>query len=179
MRVRKWYFQGWERQRDASGKTRWVYTGEYYTFPGGMIPVRRRVLCLTAALLALYLTVALLPSPGGMWHYAAIPQLLEIIPLVYLLMGAACLVRIKEPLTFRDYYACWHRTGVAAYWSAAFTTLMAVTELFYFFAAENMQPGSEALFFLGELGCMALSILLAVYIKNHPGTPSIEQTEKE
>ncbi len=179
MRVRDWYFQGWERQTDESGKTRFVYTGEHYSFPGGIAPVRRRTACLGAALTALYLPVALLPSEGGMWRYAAIPQLLEIIPLIYLLMGVVCFMRAKEPLTFRDYYASWRRVKIAAYWSAGFTVLMALTELCYFFVAENVYLPGEALFFLGELGCAALSILLAVYIKSHPATPSAEREEKK
>lgn len=180
MRTRDWYFQGWERRTDENGKSRFVYTGEYYSFPGGIGKTRTPVLCLTAVLTALFLLVALLPSAGGMWHYAAISQLLEIIPLIYLVMGTVCLLRAKEPLTFRDYHASWQRIRVSACWSVGFTAIMVLTELAYLFlAAESNFFPNEALYFLGELGCLALSILLIIYIKKHPCIPSVQQTEEE
>lgn len=180
MRTRDWYFQGWERRTDENGKRCFVYTGEYYRFPGGVGKTRIPAVCLTAALCALFLLVALLPSAGGMWHLAAVPQLLEIIPLIYLVIGAVCLLRAKEPLTFRDYYASWRRMCISAYWSAGFTALMVLAELAYlFFVAESVYLPGEALYLLGELGCLALSTLLIRYIKNHPCISSAKQAEEE
>ena len=40
MRIRDWYFQGWERREDESGKRVLVYTGEVYTFPAGLKAAR-------------------------------------------------------------------------------------------------------------------------------------------
>ncbi|MGM9614046.1 MAG: hypothetical protein ACI3W7_00775 [Oscillospiraceae bacterium] len=180
MRIRDWYFQGWERRIDENGKHCFVYTGEYYRFPDGIRKARIPAVCLTAALCALYLIIALLPSAGGMWHLAAAPQLLEIIPLLYLVMGAVCLLRAKEPLTFRDYHASWQRMRLSAYWSTGFTALMILAELAYLFlAAETISFPGEALYLLGELGCLALSILLIRCIKNHPCISSAQQTEEE
>ncbi len=179
MKIRDWYFQGWERRANDAGKTEFVYTGEYYSFPDGAVPARRAALCSLAALLALYLLLALQPSPGGMWHFAAIPQLLEIIPLIYLVMGAVCLIKAKQPMTFRDYYASWRRMGTAAWWSVGFTGLMAAVEVAYFFAADSLRLWSEIAYLLGGLACAALSAWLAAYIKKHPCVPSVRRTEKE
>ena len=179
MRIRDWYFQGWERREDENGKLRFVYTGEVYRFPGGMAAVRKFAVLFAAALIALYALVALNPSAGGMWHWAAVPQLLEIIPLVYLLIGAVCLLRAKEPLTYRDYHASWQRMRYAALWSVCFSALMVAAEIAYFFAVPEARFADEILYFLGELALTALSLVLARYINKHPAAASPGQAEKE
>lgn len=178
MRIRDWYFQGWERRTDENGKNVLVYTGEYYTFPGGATS-KKPVLIMAAALTAAYLAAALLPQEGGMWHYAAIPQLLELIPIIYLFMGAVRLIRTKEPFTFRDWYASWRRIGHSAGWSIVFTAAMAATELAFLIAvgAERLLP--ELTYLLGEIICVALSVLLFRYIKNHPCSGSAGGADKE
>lgn len=180
MRVRDWYFQGWERREDENGKSAMVYTGEYYTFPGGLSGAKPPCLLMTAGLLALYLLVAFFPSEGGMWHFAAIPQLLELIPLIYLVMGGFRLLRAKEPMTFRDWYASLRRMETSALWSSVLTAFMAAMEIIYilFIAAGASMP-AEPLYLLGEAGCAVLSVLLYRYLKNHPCDRSPGPPEKE
>lgn len=179
MRIRDWYFQGWERRADESGKLRFVYTGEVYRFPGGMAAVRKPAVLLAAALIALYALVALNPSAGGMWHWAAVPQLLEAIPLLYLLIGAVCFLRAKEPLTYRDWHASWRRMRYAASWSVVFAALMAAVEIAYFLAVPEARFADEILYFLGELALTALSLALTRHITKHPAAASAGQAEKE
>ena len=174
MKIRDWYFQGWERQTDGDGNSRLVYTGELYSFPGGLKTARTVSLILSAALIAAYLAAALNPSPGGMWRIAAVPQLLELIPLVYLVLGLVRLMTVKDPLTFRDWYASWHRLGRASVGSAVITACMCLAELIYLFLYARGAVGRELTFFLPELACFALSYVLAVYIRRHPFAPSVQ-----
>ena len=143
MRIRDWYFQGWERRETAGGKTELIYTGEVYTFPGGLRPARKRCLLTAVPLLVLYVLIALLPPAGGMWRVAAIPQLLELIPLIYLVMGLVRLLTVKEPLTFRDWYASWRRIGVAAIGSAVLTAAMALAEIVFILFFSGGAVGAE------------------------------------
>lgn len=180
MRARDWYFQGWEKRPDESGKNRFIYTGEYYRFDGSIATVRIVSVGLSVLLCALFLYLSFHPSNGGMWRFAAIPQLLELIPLLYLLIGAVQLLLVREPLTFRDYYASWRRMLISAYWSIGFTALVVLAELAYLvLVAERGSFASEALYLLGEIVCLALSFLLALYIRRHPCTPSVALQEKE
>ena len=179
MRIRDWYFQGWERRTDENGRSTLVYTGEYYALPGGMKTARSVCVPLSLAVVAAYLILALNPSPGGMWRIAALSQLPEIIPLIYMLMGLVKLLTVKEPMTYRDWRASWRRLGIAAIASAALTACMVLTELAYIVMYARGAVLPELPFFLTELGCFALSLSLAVYIRTHPCTQSADRTDKE
>ena len=169
MRIRDWYFQGWERRKDKNGKTRFVYTGETYVFPGGIKTVRSKACVMTATAVVLYLAAAFFPPAGGMWRIAAFSQLLEIIPLVYLVMGAVCLLRVKEPLTFRDVYASWRRMERASLVSGVIASAMAATEIaFLILYGVNGSLFREFLFTAEAAGCAAVSFVLYAYIRKHP-----------
>ena len=166
MRVRDWYFQGWERREDASGRSTFVYTGERYALPAGR--PKLTVGLMTAALLALYALAAFLPPAGGMWRVAAVPQLLELIPLLYLIMGVVRLLAVRTPMTYRDYHASWRRSASASLVSAILTAAMAAVEIVYIILYADCGAGTELPYLLAELGCFALSLLLWLYIRRHP-----------
>lgn len=170
MRIRDWYFQGWERRPDENGKSRLVYTGERYSFPGGIGSVRGPAAAMTAGAAVLYLAAALFPPAGGMWRIAAISQLLEILPLVYLVMGLVCLFRAREPMTFRDHYASWRRMERASLFSAVLAAVMTGTELVFLILHGGDAPSlpRELLFLAEAAGCAAVSILLWHFIRKHP-----------
>ena len=169
MRTRDWYFQGWERGPDGSFR----YTGEYYTLPAGK--PKTVTLCLGGALCAVYLLTALLPSEGGMWRIAAVPQLLEIIPLIYLVIGAVCLLRADDPMTFRDWYASWRRMKSSAAWSLVFSAAMTLAELAFLFAAKGYRLGPELLYHARVLCCAALSFCLHRFLHMHPCAQSVSE----
>lgn len=179
MRIRDWYFQGWERREDENGRRVFVYTGEYYAFPGGLRAARRTTGLLSAALILVYLLAALTPPEGGMWHLAAIPQLLELIPLVYLGMGVVCLLRAREPLTYRAWHASWRRMHRASLASLVFTAAMAVVEIVFLVLASPASVGAELLYLMEELTCAALSLGILLYIQKHPCSQSVVPTDKE
>ena len=170
MRIRDWYFQGWERRVDDDGKKTFVYTGEYYGFPGGAKPLKIPAAVLIAALLGMYLLVAFLPSPGGMWHYAAPPQLIEILPLVYLAIGAVQFLRAPERMTYRAFHTSWLRIKRASLWSLILTGCMVLAEIIYLFAVPEAELSRELLYLLGELACAALSAALCLFVRRHPYT---------
>ena len=178
MRARDWYFQGWER-RERDGKTELVYTGEYYTLPGGDVSAKARCVGLAAALAAVYAVVALCPSAGGMWHIAAIPQLLELIPLVYLIIGAVCLLVTAQPMTYRGWYTSWRRMRCASAWSFGFTAVMTLVQLVYILALGEGTLGRELLYLAGVVVCAALSLALVLYFRKNPCSASAARSEKE
>lgn len=167
MKTRNWYFQGWERGEDGALR----YAGEYYTLPAGR--PKATTIGLGAALVILYGLTAFFPSEGGMWRIAAIPQLLELIPIVYLVIGAVCLARGRARMTFRDWYASWRRMKAAAAWSLAAAGAMVLVELVYLFTASELKLGQELLFLVRTLGCAALSFGLYRYMSAHPCTQSV------
>ena len=177
MKYRNWYFQGWERRKDEDGRNAYVYTGEYYRLQDGF---KLPVLGAGVLLIVLYLTAALLPSSGGMWRIAAVPQLLELIPLIYLVLGGVCLARCRGDFTFRDWYASWRRLERSALFSTVFCCLMAGVEIVYLilFAGEYTLP-RELLFLLNELLCAGLSVFLFVFIRKHPCTQTVMESNKE
>ena len=169
MRIRDWYWQGWER--GESGDFR--YTGEYYTLPEGR--PKAVTTALSGALCVLYLLTAVFPSAGGMWRFAAVPQLLELIPLIYLVIGEVCLLKAGSPMAFRDWYASWRRMRVSAAWSLGVTGAMALVQLAYFFAAEEFDAGPELFYLARILGCAALSFGLYRYMSSHPCSQSLSE----
>lgn len=169
MKTRNWYFQGWERGDDGAFR----YTGEYYTLPTGK--PKAITIGLGAALAVLYGLTAFFPSEGGMWRIAAIPQLLELIPIIYLVIGAVCLARVRTPMVYRGWYASWRRMKTAAVWSLAVTAAMALVELVYLFVSPEPKLGQELFFLLRVLGCAALSFGLYRYMSTHPCTQSAVQ----
>ncbi len=175
MRIRDWYFQGWERQVDANGQKQFHYTGEYYSFPGGTKALKGPCGAMTAALTVLYLIIAFLPSAGGMWRIAAIPQLITIVPLLYLIMGTICLLRAPERLTYRDYHTSWRRMKGASVCCVITTGAMVIVEIVFLCLgmSEVGTIGREILYLLGELGCLALSALLVWFIRKHPCSQSV------
>ena len=158
---------GWERGPDGALR----YAGEYYTLPEGRPKTVAAIL--SGALVILYLLTALTPSEGGMWRFAAVPQLLELIPLVYLVMGTVRLFRAKSPMTYRDWYASWRRMKTSSAWSLVFTAAMILAELAFFFAAEKPNTGHELFYLVRILCCAALSFGLYRFLSKHPCTQSV------
>ena len=167
MKIRDWYFQGWERRPDENGKQQLIYTGEVYSFPNGMKPVRMAAGLHVGLLTILVLLVSLLPTEGGRWHWAAVPQLLELIPLLYLWMGLVRLLLSHEPMTYRAWHASVRRLLHASVWSLVFTGLMVLVQLIYLFTGPTKLL-SELLYLAELLCCAALSLHLFRYLRTHP-----------
>ena len=166
MRTRDWYFHGWERRTDENGRSAFVYTGEYYTLPGGSPKTAAGVL--TGALAVVYLTTALLPSEGGMWRIAAVPQLLALIPLIYLILGCVCLFRSKQPMTYRDWYASWRRMRVSAAAGFILTACMTAVQLVFLFSGSYKSVGSELFYLFRTAVCAALNGTICLFLYRHP-----------
>ncbi len=168
MKIRDWYWQGWQRGADGAI----VYTGEYYTLPAGR--PKTAALGLSGALIAVYCLTAFLPSEGGMWRIAAVPQLLELVPLVYLVIGAVCLARVRERMVYRNYHASWRRMRVSAAWSIGFSALMAAAELAYLFIGAELRLWTELSYLARTIVLCGLSVVLFRYMTTHPCPQSAE-----
>lgn len=129
--------------------------------------------------MALYIITAVFPSEGGMWRIAAIPQLLALIPVIYLLAGVICLARAAQPMTFRDWYASWRRIRTSSAWSLGFTAAMVLAELLWLFTAEEIRWGQELGYLVCTIGCAALSCFLYRYITSHPCRQVTEYPEQK
>ena len=171
MRVNDWYFRGWEKKKGPNGKTTLVYTGEYYSFKDGIAPLKKTCGVLTVLLIVFYALVAFFPSEGGMWRFSAIPQLLELIPMLYLIIGTVNLLRVKgERMTFREYYGSWHNIRWTVWGSTALTALMCAAEVVYLCLPNDnaILPIREMLYFMGDLICLAISIAYVAVTRKNP-----------
>ena len=180
MRANDWYFRGWKLQTDENGKKAYVYQGEYYSFPKGLQPIKESCAILAGILIVLYLLLAFFPSPGGMWRIAAIPQLLELIPLIYLVIGTVNLLRLKEnSMTFRDYHTSWKNICWSSWLSLILTAAMAVVEVVYLCLFDDIAPIREMLFFMGEMILAVISWQLVRIVRGNPCSQTASQNTKE
>ena len=172
MKIRDWYFQGWERRADEQGKKQFYYTGEYYRFRDGIRPVRLHLTAAAVVLTALYLLLTLCPTEGGMWRIAAIPQLLELIPLIYLMMAVVRLLANPEKMNYRQYHASWLRGRRSLWWSGGFCAVCAAVELVFLLSGQGViHLISELLWLAGWIIAALLSFFCARYLtRQRPDT---------
>ncbi len=165
-----WYFQGWEKRKDETGRVCFVYTGEHYTLPQGLRRAKLAGGLLTLGAVIAYGLVAFFPSAGGMWRVAAPAQLLEIIPLLYLCIGVGALLsKTEEKLTYRDWYASWHRMQNASLFAMLLAAVMVMVQLVYIiFISGGAALGIEFLYLVKELLCVGFAAVLWRYIRKHP-----------
>ena len=86
----------------GTGRRDAVYAGEYFGYPAGSHPIRRRALA-TAPWAALYWLATLLylrtAGATGRCIYALVPMMVGLLPGAYALMGLATMLRAPERLT--------------------------------------------------------------------------------
>lgn len=104
------FFDGYqaEETQDGKRKKRLVYRGEYYGFPGGPAEGRRvKVTCTLLIVLSAGLNLCnqFYPSYGGMDRCVAIPSLLSLIPMIFLMIGLINLLITKDKWEIRMVYA--------------------------------------------------------------------------
>ena len=152
------YFDGYQRvqERDAQGnvRSRLKYMAEWYGYePAGM----QKKLKLSTGLLALitlafYFIAQFSPSVGGMMRYMAIPSLLALIPMMFVVMGLVNFLMAKQKWEKRVYYAGYRRLFRAGMILLILLAVWLVLEIVFI----CMNPG----FLRGEIGyliCAAVS----------------------
>lgn len=179
-----WYFDGYkgvdEVQPNGKIKTRLEYVGEWYGFSGGkdeLKDMKKKTLILSIACVIPYFIAQFNPSVGGMVHWMAIPSLLSLIPLIFLVMGFINFLPAKEKWEIRVYYAGYRRLYRSSIGILVFLCIWLGMETVYVFLNLGSILG-ELLYFL----CVAAStVLMAVQVwlmKTHPAVvvqgPKIE-----
>lgn len=120
---KNWYFNGWQSQKELSPsgrlRTVWKYNDDYYSFdlsPKGFRMLKIAFIMIPALIIVLWVLFSLVRCIGrdtvlyvGAFWYASV------IPMVYMVMGAAGAVRMKEEMTYRDLYACYRRIKVSSW----------------------------------------------------------------
>ena len=158
-RLNGWYMRSWQRVARSDGKGfDFEYVGELYGFarPTEQVKRLKRLLLVGyVALVAVYLLAALVPSAGAMWRWVGLPQMLTLIPLIYLGMSVVRLMLCGEKFPYRDYHAGFLRLKKSCVASLVLLSATLLSELiFTVLYAEN--AGRE-LPFVAELAlCIGL-----------------------
>lgn len=124
----RWYARGWVREKDERGKVRMVYRGEYYTLALAKPALRKKKLALAALFsvhAAVYLLSAVAVSPGAMWRWVGLFQILTLLPAIYLAMGTVRFCLGGERLTYRD----WHAGPLRLKRASALSTVLGAATL--------------------------------------------------
>lgn len=109
------YFDGYERVpvEDAKGRVRYKlrYTAEWYGYEqeGRQKKLKLSTGLLTLVTMAFYFIAQLNPSLGGMVRYMAIPSLLALVPMMFVVIGLINFLMAKQKWEKRVYYAGYRR----------------------------------------------------------------------
>lgn len=120
---KNWYFNGWESRKEMSSsgrlRTVWNYNDDYYSFdlsPKGFQLLKICFIAVPALIVVLWILASLIRSTGrDTVLYVGAFWYVSLIPMVYMVMGAAGAIRMKKEMTYRDLYACYRRIKVASW----------------------------------------------------------------
>jgi hypothetical protein len=170
-----WYFDGYQRveqpKKDGTGTRQvLVYTGEYYGLPGGAQPLRKhKLLCSAATVLCLlpYFYAQFFPATGGMDHLVALPGILALVPIMFLVIGLGNFLFAKERWEIRVYYAGYRRM---TRWSIALAVLLGLWALaeVVFVARNSSLAVEEAPYLIAALVSAAADLWLVWLARKHP-----------
>lgn len=105
----------------SSGRLRtvWNYNDDYYSFdlsPKGFQLLKICFIAVPALIVVLWILASLIRSTGrDTVLYVGAFWYVSLIPMVYMVMGAAGAIRMKKEMTYRDLYACYRRIKVASW----------------------------------------------------------------
>ncbi len=122
-RKKNWYFNGWESRKEMSSsgriRTVWEYNDDYYSFDLSLKAFRLLKICFIAVpamIVLLWILFSLVKSIGrDTVLYVGAFWYVSVIPMIYMVMGAAGAVKLKPEMTYRDIYACYRRIKVASW----------------------------------------------------------------
>lgn len=163
------FFDGYQVEYDGQGKKSLRYTAEWYGFsqPGQQRRLKWVVSGLILGMLACYFAAQFFPSPGGMARYMAVPSLLSLVPMIFLLMGWVNFLLAKQHWELRVYYAGYRRLTRASWCQLALLALWWAAECFYMVTHWAEIAGE-----LGYFCCITLSTAavtaLVILLRKHP-----------
>ena len=149
-----WYFEGYKKVEilKPNGKkgSKLVYEGSWYAIPGGLNELKKRkiqILFLSIVSVISFLLAQIFPSEGGMTTWVAVPSLIAILPIMYMIAGYFTFLPSREKWEIRIYYGGYRRiyrssvgvTVILAIWLGLEGTFIIMNrdllfnELFYLF----------------------------------------------
>ena len=174
-RKKNWYFNGWESRKEMSPsgrlRTVWTYNEDYYSFdlpPKSFQLLKICFIAVPALIVLLWIAGSLIRSTGrDTVLYVGAFWYVSLIPMVYMVMGAAGAFRLKPEMTYRDLYACYRRIKVAS-WVLPVLFLLSIIGDIVFVAIYNdyfsLQPEIPWLTFAFLLFLLSL-LLFIVQLK--------------
>lgn len=169
-----WYFDGYVRRERVmpNGKTKQVleYTGEWYGLKGGKAELSRlklQTLSLALVAFAAYLVAQFNPSAGGMVHWLAIPSLLSLVGMIYMVVGFINFLPVKEEWEIRNYYAGYRRLRWSSWVTLVLYAIWTVMELVYTFAHLGSLLGELVYLLLAVISTAAMALEVWL-IQAHP-----------
>jgi hypothetical protein len=170
-----WFFDGYTRveqpTKDGAGTRQvLVYTGEYYGLPGGaegLRTVKRQSVIATVLCLLAYFYAQFFPSSGGMYRLVALPGILTLVPMMFLLIGLGNFLFAKTEWEIRVYYAGYRRMARWAIAQAVLLGLWAAAEIVYV-ALHLSLFGEELPYLMAALVSVAANLWLVLLTRAHP-----------
>ena len=167
------FFEGYQAEYEETEhgpNKRLVYRGEYYGFRGGPKEQKRvKTLCAVLTLLTVGLNLydQFRPARGGMIHWMAIPSLLSLVPMMFMLIGLGNLLMAGEKWELRVLYAGYRRLWR---WGLAYGSLMVLwlaMELGFVIVNPGLL-GEELLYCLILAASLAAQAVQLILIRRHP-----------
>ena len=170
-----WYFEGYKRVEEPkkNGKGTHqvlVYVGEYYGFKGGRAVQNRMKLLTTLACLisiATYFYAQLTPAEGGMNRFVAMPGILALLPMIFLVIGQFNFLTAREKWEIRVYYAGYRRVGRWIIVQVVLLVIWTVLEVGFVVLNPSMLL-AELHYLLAALVSLAASVWLLVMVRMNP-----------
>lgn len=172
------FFDGYEVEYTEQGR-RLRYTAEWYGFikEGTQKRLKKTVSGLILGMLLFYILAQFFPSSGGMARYIAIPTLLSLVPMIFLLMGWVNFLMAKERWELRVYYAGYRRLYRSCLCLLPLLVLWWLFECFYM-GTHLAEISGELRYFGCLTACGSVSAVLLALLRRNPaqvvGGPEIK-----
>lgn len=168
-----WYFEGYEiKTVTKNGKKKKVYgeyKGKYYSLgmdAAALSGFRIQYFSLCILYLAVYFFISLWPSYAAS-TWPGMFSLINLIPVIYLIMGSGYFLRAKPEMTIRTVYSSVKAIVRSLYAVLIFSILTVISDIYTAGNAGNVF-GENTVFLAGSLGCAGISAVLIALWKKHP-----------
>lgn len=153
----------------SSGRLRtvWTYNDDYYSFdlsPKAFQLLKISFIVIPALIVLCWVGFSLIRSTGrDTVLYVGAFWYVSLIPMIYMIMGAAGAFRMKQEMTYRDLYACYRRIKVAS-WILPVLFLLAIIGdiVFLTLYKEYFSFRTELPWMIGAMILFLLSLMLFI-----------------
>lgn len=172
-KMSEWYFEGYEiKTVTKNGKIKKVYgeyKGKYYSLGMDAAVFKRfriQYFSLFILYLALYLFISLWPTYAAS-TWPGMFNLLNLIPVLYLIIGSGYFLMAKPEMTVRTVYSSVKAIVRSLYVVLILSILAFISDIFTAGNAGNIF-GGNSVYLAGSLVCAAIAAVLVAIWKKHP-----------